>query len=152
MPNARELLPVLLFEKQNKIKGGIYNIMQVNFAYNSNHIEGSWLSHDQTRYIYETHTIDGVAPVNDVFEAANHFKCFDHILDTISEPITEEYRQTYNAETMSFKWYCTVLHKRGVQTLLLSGIERMANWRKKEPPAWRVSLNARRYEGGSWLF
>lgn len=41
MPNARELLPVLLFEKQNKIKGGIYNIMQVNFAYNSNHIEGS---------------------------------------------------------------------------------------------------------------
>jgi Fic family protein len=65
--------------------------MQVDFAYNSNHIEGSKLTHDQTRYIYETHTIDGVVPVNDVFEAANHFRCFDFILDTINEPITEDY-------------------------------------------------------------
>lgn len=91
MPDTRELLPVLLFEKQNRIKGGIYNRMQVDFAYNSNHIEGSRLSHDQTRYIYETHTIDGTAPVNDVFEAANHFKCFDHILDMVSEPMSEDY-------------------------------------------------------------
>jgi Fic family protein len=65
--------------------------MQVDFAYNSNHIEGSRLTHDQTRYIYETRTIDGTAPVNDVFEAANHFKCFDYILDTVNEPITEDY-------------------------------------------------------------
>lgn len=91
MPYNRKLLPILLFEKRNKIKGGIYHRLQVDFAYNSNHIEGSKLSHDQTRYIYETHTIDGVVPVNDVFEAANHFKCLDYILDTISEPMTEEY-------------------------------------------------------------
>lgn len=91
MPDNRELLPVLLAEKSGKIKGGIYHRMQIDFAYNSNHIEGSRLTHDQTRYIYETHTIDGVAPVNDVFEAANHFKCFDFVLDTVSEPITEEY-------------------------------------------------------------
>ena len=91
MSDTRELLPVLLSEKSRKIKGSIYNRMQVDFAYNSNHIEGSRLTHDQTRYIYETRTIDGTAPVNDVFEAANHFKCFDYILDTVNEPITEEY-------------------------------------------------------------
>ncbi len=75
MPYNRELLSVLLTEKSDRIKGGIYHRMQIDFAYNSNHIEGSRLTHDQTRYIYETHTIDGTAPVNDVFEAANHFKC-----------------------------------------------------------------------------
>ena len=85
MSDTRELLPVLLSEKSRKIKGSIYNRMQVDFAYNSNHIEGSRLTHDQTRYIYETRTIDGTVPVNDVFEAANHF------LDTVNEPITEEY-------------------------------------------------------------
>ncbi len=91
MSDTRELLPVLLSEKSRKIKGSIYNRMQVDFAYNSNHIEGSRLTHDQTRYIYETRTINGTAPVNDVFEAANHFKCFDYILDTVNEPITEDY-------------------------------------------------------------
>jgi len=91
MSDTIELLPVLLSEKSRKIKGSIYNRIQVDFAYNSNHIEGSRLTHDQTRYIYETHTIDGTVPVNDVFEAANHFKCFDYILDTVFEPITEDY-------------------------------------------------------------
>lgn len=91
MSDTRELLPVLLSEKRNKIKGGIYHRMQIDFAYNSNHIEGSRLTHDQTRYIYETHTVDGTVPVNDVFEAANHFKCFDFVLDTVSELLTENY-------------------------------------------------------------
>ena len=91
MSDTRELLPVLLSEKSGKIKGRIYNRMQVDFAYYSNRIEGNHLTHDQTRYIYETRTIDGTVPVNDVFEAANHFKCFDYILDTVNEPITEDY-------------------------------------------------------------
>ena len=91
MSDTRELLPVLLSEKSRKIKGSIYNRMQVDFAYYSNRIEGNHLTHDQTRYIYETRTIDGTVPVNDVFEAANHFKCFDYILDTVSKPITEDY-------------------------------------------------------------
>ena len=65
--------------------------MQVDFAYNSNHIEGSRLSHEQTRYIFETRSIEGTAFVNDVFEASNHFRCFDIVLDTVNEPITEEY-------------------------------------------------------------
>ena len=89
--NKRTLLPLLVSEKKHKIKGSIYNRMQVDFAFNSNHIEGSRLTHEQTRYIYETHTIDGAVPVNDVFETTNHFRCFDHIIDTVSEPATEEY-------------------------------------------------------------
>ena len=90
MSAQRALLPVLLAEKNNGISGGIYNKMQVDFAYNSNHIEGSRLSHEQTRYIFETHTIGEPALVNDVFEAANHFRCFDYILNTISEPLSEK--------------------------------------------------------------
>ena len=91
MSENRNLISTLLFEKKNRISGGIYHKMQVDFAYNSNHIEGSRLTHEQTRYIYETHSIEGTALVNDVFEAANHFKCFAHVLDTVHEPLTEEY-------------------------------------------------------------
>lgn len=91
MSENRNLTDTLLFEKNNRISGGIYHKMQVDFAYNSNHIEGSRLSHEQTRYIFETHSVDGTVLVNDVIEAANHFKCFDYILDTIHEPLSEEY-------------------------------------------------------------
>ncbi|WP_432651334.1 Fic family protein [Huintestinicola sp.] len=91
MTEKRLLKDTLLFEKKNKISGGIYHKMQVDLAYNSNHIEGSRLSHEQTRYIFETHSIDGTALVNDVFEASNHFKYFDLVLDTVNEPLTEEY-------------------------------------------------------------
>ena len=90
MSGSRQLLPVLLSEKKNAVKGGIYNKMQVDFAYNSNRIEGNCLTYEQTRYIFETHTIGDTASVNDVFEAANHFRCFDYILDTIDEPISEK--------------------------------------------------------------
>jgi len=90
MSVSRQLLPVLLSEKKNAVKGGIYNKMQVDFAYNSNRIEGNCLTYEQTRYIFETHTIGGTASVNDVFEVANHFRCFDYILDTIDEPISEK--------------------------------------------------------------
>jgi Fic family protein len=91
MAQPRTVLSTLLHEKKRKISGGFYHRIQVDFAYNSNHIEGSRLTHDQTRYIFETHTVDGVAHVDDIIETANHFKCFDYILDTIHEPITEEY-------------------------------------------------------------
>lgn len=90
MSVSRQLLPVLLSEKKNAVKGGIYNKMQVDFAYNSNRIEGNCLTYEQTRYIFETHTIGGTASVNDVLETANHFRCFDYILDTIDEPISEK--------------------------------------------------------------
>ena len=91
MARPRTVLNTLLHEKKRKISGGFYHKLQVDFAYNSNHIEGSRLTHDQTRYIFETRTVDGVARVDDIIETTNHFRCLDYILDTIQEPITEEY-------------------------------------------------------------
>ena len=91
MIQPRTVLNTLLHEKKRKISGGFYHRLQVDFAYNSNHIEGSLLTHEQTRYIFETHTVDGTAHVNDILEAANHFKCIDYVLDTVNEPITEAY-------------------------------------------------------------
>lgn len=91
MAQPRTVLHTLLQEKKRKISGGFYHKMQVDFAYNSNHIEGSRLTHDQTRYIFETRTVEGVAHVDDIIETTNHFKCFDFILDTVEEFITEAY-------------------------------------------------------------
>ena len=91
MREKRELKDTLLFEKNHHIHGGIYHKLQVDFAYNSNHMEGSRLTHEQTRYIFETQRVDGTVFVNDVFETANHFRCLDWVLDTVSEPLSEEY-------------------------------------------------------------
>ena len=91
MAKLRTVLNTLLHEKNRNISSGLYHRMQIDFAYNSNHIEGSRLTHDQTRYIFETHTVDGAARVDDIIETANHFKCFDFILETVHDVITEEY-------------------------------------------------------------
>lgn len=81
------LLKQLLEEKEMKLKGGIYHTLQIKFAYNSNHIEGSRLSEEQTRYIYETHSLiadkEEAVSVDDINEALNHFRCFDYILENI---------------------------------------------------------------------
>ena len=91
MTQPRTVVNTLLHEKKRKISGGFYHRLQVDFAYNSNNIEGSRLTHEQTRYIFETHTVDGTAHVNDILEATNHFKCIDYVLDPVNEPITEAY-------------------------------------------------------------
>ena len=86
------LLEVLLAEKKAKLSGGIYHKVQIELTYNSNHIEGSRLTHDQTRYIFETNTIgidNGVVKVDDIVETANHFKCIDLIIENARKPITE---------------------------------------------------------------
>ncbi len=88
----KTLLDILKLEKESKLKGGIYHKVQIEFTYNSNHIEGSRLSHDQTRYIYETNTIgltDEVVNVDDIVETANHFRCIDLIIDKAKFNITE---------------------------------------------------------------
>lgn len=80
-------------EKQMKLKGGIYHQTQVRLAYNSNHMEGSRLTEEQTRYIYETNTIGlGTEPANvdDIIETVNHFQCFDYILDCATDTLTED--------------------------------------------------------------
>lgn len=88
------LLEVLMAEKKAKLSGGIYHQIQIELTYNSNHIEGSRLTHDQTRYIFETNTIglDGEAvKVDDIVETANHFKCIDMIIENAKKPITEAF-------------------------------------------------------------
>ena len=86
------LLYRLREEKQIKLKGGIYHQTQVKFAYNSNHMEGSKLTEDQTRYIYETNAIGldkEPANIDDIIETVNHFQCFDYILDCAEDILTE---------------------------------------------------------------
>lgn len=88
----RALLDILQDEMTGHVKGGIYHKIQIDLTYNSNHIEGSRLTHDQTRYIYETNTIGmehGVVNVDDVVETANHFKCIDLIIRDAKKPIRE---------------------------------------------------------------
>ncbi len=91
------LLDILQNEKANKYSGGIYHKTQIDLTYNSNHMEGSRLTHDQTRYMFETNTIGiekEVLNVDDVIETANHFRCIDKILDyakvTLSEKLIKE--------------------------------------------------------------
>lgn len=90
-----DLITRLVAERDARLHGGIYDITQKRFAYNSNKIEGSRLTEEQTSFIYETRTIANVGGagvrIDDLVEATNHFKCFDHILDTVNEPLTEDY-------------------------------------------------------------
>ena len=89
---AMPLLVALRQEKEAKLKGGIYHKTQIDLTYNSNHIEGSRLTHDQTRYIFETNTIgiEGESVrVDDIIETTNHFRCIDLIIDRAEERLTE---------------------------------------------------------------
>ena len=86
------LLAMLREQKSARLKGGIYHRTQIDLTYNSNHIEGSRLTHDQTRYIFETNTIgiaDAAVNVDDIVETVNHFRCIDYIIDHAEEPVTE---------------------------------------------------------------
>ena len=88
------LLEVLSAERKEKLSGGIYHKVQIELTYNSNHIEGSRLTHDQTRYIFETNTIGiggGSVRVDDIVETANHFKCIDMVIENAKKPITETF-------------------------------------------------------------
>ena len=88
------VLKALREQKEMKLKGNLYHQTQVSFAYNTNHIEGSTLTEDQTRYIFETNTIlfegDTVAKVDDILETSNHFKLVDYMLDVADKKLTEK--------------------------------------------------------------
>ena len=88
------ILEVLREQKNMKLKGNLYHNTQITFAYNTNHIEGSKLTEDQTRYIYETNTLlaekDSITDLDDVLETANHFKLVDYMLDVADKELTEE--------------------------------------------------------------
>ena len=85
------LLQTLRDEKQIRMPGGLYHELQIRMTYNSNHIEGSRLSEDQTRMIFETNTVDvaGGVPVDDIIETVNHFRAIDYVIDHAEEPLTE---------------------------------------------------------------
>ena len=88
------LLDILQDEKASKYAGGIYHKTQIDLTYNSNHMEGSRLTHDQTRYIFETNTIgveNEVLNVDDVIETANHFRCIDMVIDHAKMVLTEKF-------------------------------------------------------------
>lgn len=110
------LLGILKREKESRLKGGIYHRLQIEMTYNSNHIEGSKLSHDQTRYIYETKTI-GVesksVSVDDIIETVNHFRCVDFAIDSANSKLSESVIKQFhyllkNGTSDSFKpWFKT---------------------------------------------
>ncbi|MBO5213521.1 MAG: Fic family protein [Clostridia bacterium] len=88
------LLQILRKEKAAKVSGGIYHKIQIELTYNSNHIEGSRLTHDQTRYIFETNTVgieNEAVNVDDIIETANHFRCIDMIIDGATGALTEKF-------------------------------------------------------------
>ena len=88
------ILEILREQKNMKLKGNLYHNTQIIFAYNTNHIEGSKLTEDQTRYIFETNSIlfegETVASVDDILETANHFKLVDYMLDIADKDLTED--------------------------------------------------------------
>lgn len=86
------ILQILKEEKEARISGGLYHELQVRMTYNSNHIEGSKLTEDQTRLIFETRTIEaneGIL-VDDIIETSNHFRAIDYIIDNALEPLSED--------------------------------------------------------------
>ena len=88
------LLDILKREKKASLTGGIYHKVQIELTYNSNHIEGSRLSHDQTRYIFETNTIGVVSDnvnVDDIVETSNHFRCIDLVIENAESILTESF-------------------------------------------------------------
>ena len=88
------LLDILKEQKASKYSGGIYHKTQIDLTYNSNHMEGSRLTHDQTRYIFETNTIgveNETLNVDDVIETANHFCCIDMIIDNAKSILSEKF-------------------------------------------------------------
>lgn len=96
----KTLLEFLKTEKLGEVRGGIYHKIQVELTYNSNHIEGSRLTHEQTRYIYETNTIgagSGAMNVDDIVETANHFKCIDMVIEHAASQLKENFIKELHA-------------------------------------------------------
>ena len=88
------VLDIFQEEKRSSYSGGIYHKLQIDLTYNSNHIEGSRLTHDQTRYIFETNTIgvqDEALNIDDVIETVNHFRCIDLMIDRANEVLSEKF-------------------------------------------------------------
>lgn len=117
----KTLLDILKDEKKNKYSGGIYHKTQIELTYNSNHIEGSRLTREQTRYIFETNTIgleNEVLNVDDIIETTNHFRCIDMIIDhanaTLTEKLIKELHLTLKNSTSDSRkeWFAVGVYKK----------------------------------------
>ena len=120
-----KILQLLREEKEVKLSGGLYHELQVRMTYNSNHIEGSRLSEDQTRLIFETNTIDvgdGV-PVDDILETVHHFRAIDYVIDTAEEVLTEEiikhlhYILKHDTKDSTLSWFAVRDYKKRANVL-----------------------------------
>lgn len=114
------ILQILRDEKGAKISGGLYHELQVRMTYNSNHIEGSKLSEDQTRLIFETNTLDvgdGI-PVDDVLETVHHFRAIDYVIDCAEEALSEEiikqlhYILKHDTKDSTLEWFAVGDYKK----------------------------------------
>ena len=119
--SQRTLLDILREEKASRYSGGIYHKTQIELTYNSNHMEGSRLTHEQTRYIFETNTLgveNEVVNVDDVIETANHFRCIDVIIDkakaAVSEKLIKELHRILKTGTSDARkdWFAVGAYKR----------------------------------------
>lgn len=124
--DKNSLLFKLKEEKSIKLKGGLYHETQIRLAYNSNHIEGSRLTEDQTRCIFETHTIgtgDAYEKIDDIIEAINHFKDFDYMLDVADKDLTEDiikqmhYILKVNTTDSMLEWFAVGDYKKRPNTV-----------------------------------
>ena len=99
-----DILAILKSEKRGHISGGLYHRLQIDFTYNTNHMEGSRLTHEQTRWIFETKTIGDLPsdlPVDDIIETANHFRCIDLVIESAGAALTERYMKMLHAQLKS---------------------------------------------------
>ena len=117
----RTILGVLDAERRSRISGGLYHRLQIDFTYNTNHMEGSRLTHEQTRWIFETQTIGSLPsdiPVDNIVETANHFRCIDLVIESAGAALTERYikglhRQLKSGTSDSRKeWFAVGDYKR----------------------------------------
>ena len=115
-----KILQILRDEKEMNLQGGLYHELQVRMTYNSNHIEGSKLSEDQTRYIFETNTIDagdGI-PVDDILETVHHFRAIDYVIDNAEEVLTEDiikklhYILKHDTKDSTLSWFAVGDYKK----------------------------------------
>ncbi len=115
-----KILQMLRDEKEIHLPGGLYHELQIRMTYNSNHIEGSKLSEDQTRLIFETNTIDmrdGI-PVDDILETVHHFRAIDYCIDIAEDELTEEiikklhYIIKHDTKDSTFSWFAVGDYKK----------------------------------------
>lgn len=118
--SSNRILQTLRDEKENGIPGRLYHILQVRMTYDSNHIEGSRLSEDQTRMIFETRTLDvqSGASVDDILATVHHFRAIDYVIDKAEEPLTESlikdihYILMHDTKDSALKWFAVGDYKR----------------------------------------